>query len=177
MWYCCLFPGSSVTWVENEPRGSPLCPTQCGAAAAGYIIPHTSDITPQTVLWPPRVGVGSRWHISTKSTSALARVSQPASLIISSMWLHFQGPSPPLKEAVLFLQVLLGNSLESKCSAMWGPGHGAPLKIRLACRPAVREETKASCYKWWGNTKLLWEMLLAADHRQTARWLQIWLPR
>lgn len=162
-----------MTWIENEPRGSPLCPTQRGAAAAGCIIPHASDITPQPVLWPLHAGVGGRWHISAESTSALVRASRPASLTIPSMWLHFQGPSPSLKEAVLFLQVLLGNRLESKWSAIWGPGQGAPLKIRLACRPAVREEIKASSCTWRGKTRLPWEMPLAADHRQAARWLQI----
>lgn len=75
--------------------------------------------------WQWHARAGSRWHISVGNTGALASALQTASLIIPSMWPHFQAPRPSLKEAVLFLKVLLGNSLKSKCSAIWGPGQRA----------------------------------------------------
>lgn len=148
-WPCCLLPGSPVREAQNEPRQSFPYPTQHGAAAAGWVICHASDITSQAMPRQRHARAGSRWYISPGSTGALASALQTAGLIIPSMWPHFQASRPSLKEAVLFLQVLLGNSLESKCSAIWGPGQGATAED--ARRPTLGEEIKEFCYERWGR--------------------------
>lgn len=126
---CCLFSllcDMSWKWIQRL-----LFLSQAARGSSSSWVSYLSCLwhNIQPVPWLRHARVGSRWHISQEarvgSASALAKALQPASLIIPSTQAHFQGPSPSLKEAVLFLQVLLGSSLESKCSAIWCLGQAA----------------------------------------------------